>query len=97
LLLNEKLSMCLYCKHFSISNRAICPTDAEIPHLCGDCWNSPHEDAYNKIPADKHNPIWINLLTMETWVDGSVSIPNKCSNFEFSPLIKKPNAFGLPA
>ena len=85
---NKKLSQCLYCKFLSITNRIISPTSSEIPHLCGDCWNSPHEDAYGNFPIDKHNSIWIDLSTMETWVDGSVTIHNDCINFEMSPLIK---------
>jgi hypothetical protein len=79
------LPKCLSCKHLTISNRIISPTDAHIPHLCGDCWNSPHKNSVDVIPTDKHNSVLINLITMETWVNGGCDI-KECVNFEQSNL-----------
>ena len=85
---NNIPAKCLYCENFNITEKIItCPFDTNEPHLMGYCFDSPHVDAYGCLPLGKRNPIWINLKTMESWVDGSCCIENNCSNYKPSKYI----------
>ena len=79
---------CLYCENFHCSEEIIDPTTAHQPHLAGDCKNCPYPDAYG-IPCPGGS-IWVNLVTSDTWVDGSHQITD-CPNFIPNPLV-----FGYP-
>jgi len=87
-MMNIALPKCFYCGNLSISNRLLCPIDYNPPHphLTGTCHNCLFENAYNE--KEKEQPIWVDLITMEIWVDGSCNIPKEgCSNFKESDLI----------
>lgn len=80
---------CLYCENFRYpDDEIIDPTTAHQPHLAGICKNCPYPDAYG-IPCTSGS-IWVNLVTMDTWVDGSDQVTD-CPNFVQNPLV-----FGYP-
>jgi len=54
------------------------------PHLCGQCKNCPYTNAYGC--PEKEQGIIINLITGETWVDGSERVEN-CPNYKISVLL----------
>jgi len=80
---------CLYCENFRYpDDEIIDPTTAHQPHLAGICKNCPYPDAYG-IPCTSGS-IWVNLVTHDTWVDGSHQVTD-CPNFVQNPLV-----FGYP-
>jgi hypothetical protein len=79
---------CIYCENFRCAEELVDPTDSRQPHLLGICKNCPYPDANDK--PDPNGSIWVNLVTGNTWVDGSSEVVN-CPNF-----IPNPEIFGHP-
>jgi len=77
---------CLTCENLELSDKVICPTTSCQPHLSGTCSNCPFDGPYGPQSVKEPMPIWINMVTGETWVDGSSSI-TECPNYQKSTLI----------
>ena len=83
------LPKCCYCYNFRLDDMLISPTDVPEPHICGACSRCPYPDAYGNIDNVEGLDlgIWINLVTMKCWVDGSCDVKDDCPNFKKSELI----------
>lgn len=91
-----KAHACLSCGNLDLSSANILdPTTSELPHLSAQCIDCPFKDAYG-FPTHEGShhglqPIWVNLETMEAWVDGGNSIPHEgCEHYHMAAHIKKP-------
>jgi hypothetical protein len=77
----KRLPQCLFCNNLSVDCKITSPTSNGHPCICGYC-SVPnlYEDCYGyKTPNGIG--VWIDLVKMTAWAEGSCDIPKNCIGF----------------
>jgi hypothetical protein len=86
------INVCLKCAHSKKFHKPISMTTGNHLHLLFECAKPAIPDAYGYLKTGKgrprHNPMILDLVTNESWVDGSNYVPEEgCANFVRDKLV----------